>query len=536
MSLRSESDTLHSLEQVAQNGRVSLVVNGQRVKEPRGPRELPLVGNHFELYPDPKGNYTRLFDSYGSVVKTTNMGTTIYITNDPDVSEVVLGESEYFTKSTSDPSHPLHYMGDQTSLFSCDTASPDFKRAHKFIPPSMSPKAAKNFAPAMQRSVEACFGVLDTLDSNQQAFHVYQYMFKLAGQIIYNVVLGLDMQHFQSPNTPPHEIIRLMGHYLELLKQTSLSPQWYKYLPWSKASQVDQVRQKLYVLVEAAVLKCKPGGNGQDMPIQQAALDSTCIADYLRRATDEDGNKLPHDHLITNLATLVGAGVNTSSSLLSWLIYALCKHPENQDRLVQEVVNFRREDAPDLPNGRGPHEQEEDFMPWSTDDILSMPYLNAFVKETLRMHSPTFQTARNTKRAVVVPGGWHIPAGAVVIPTFPAVHRNKDHWENPDRFEPSRWMPGGSNGSIRGAAEGARQHRMAYTPFAAGPRGCIGYNVAQLEAKLALANLVYRYRFFDASTEPVEYDPEFVVIRPMNFYARAVKRTSWPAREVTTQA
>lgn len=459
------------------------------------------------------------------------MGTTIYITNDPRVSEVVLGETDYFTKATSDPSHPLHYMSDQTSLFSCDTASPAFKGAHKFVPPSMSPKAVKNFSPAMQNSAEACFSVLDELDSKQQAFHVYQYMFKLAGQIIYRVVLGLDVQHFQSPNTPPHEIIRLMGHYLELLKQTSLSPQWYKYLPWGKVRQVDQVRQRLAVLVEAAVQKCEPGGGNRDMPIQEAALNSTCIADYLRRATDEGGNKLPHDHLISNLATLVGAGLNTSSSLLSWLIYALCKYPGNRDRLLQELVQFRREREQDLSSAQdSPPTQQPYFMPWSHDDILSMPFLNAFVKETLRMHSPTFQTARNTKRAVIVPGGWYIPAGAVVIPTFPAVHRNKDHWDNPDRFEPDRWLTSGDNG--KAVEAGGRQHRMAYTPFAAGPRGCVGYNVAQLEAKLALANLVYRYHFVDASTEPVEYDPEFVVIRPLNFYARAVKRTSWPEKKL----
>jgi cytochrome P450 len=491
---------------VVQNGRIALLVDGLPVRAPLGPRELPLVGNHFELYPDVKGNYARLFDRYGSVVKTTNMGTTIYVTNDPAVSEVVLGENEFFTKRTSNPSHPLHYMRDQTALFSCDTASPAFKAAHKFIPPSMSPKAAQNFSPSIQEAVEACFSVLDELDSKQQAFHVYQYMFKLAGQIIYKVVLGLDTQHFSSPSTPPHQIIRLLGTYLELMKQTSLSPQWFKHLPYSKVHRVGQLRQKLADLVSDAVQKCEPGGNGQDMPIKEAALNSTCIADYLRRATDEQGEKLPHEHVISNLATLLGAGLNTSSALLSWLIYALCKYPGNEERLLKELVHYRRVSS------------AED-MPWSHDDVLSMPFLDAFVKETLRMHSPTFQTARSTKCAVVVPGGWHIPAGAVVIPTFPALHRNKDHWDNPDRFDPDRWL-----------VPAADRHRMAYTPFAAGPRGCVGYNVARLEAKLALANLVYRYRFVDASREPVEYDPEFVVIRPLNSYARAVKRTTWPCK------
>jgi cytochrome P450 len=112
-----------------------------------------------------------------------------------------------------------------------------------------------------------------------------------------------------------------------------------------------------------------------------------------------------------------------------------------------------------------------------------------------------------------------------VIPTFPSIHRHKDHWENPDRFDPDRWAAGGQG-----------RHRLAYTPFAAGPRGCIGFNVAKLEAKLALAKLVYRYHFEDATTEPMQYDPEFLVIRPLNCYVRARKRTSWPVPQAKAEA
>lgn len=67
-------------------------------------------------------------------------------------------------------------------------------------------------------------------------------------------------------------------------------------------------------------------------------------------------------------------------------------------------------------------------------------------------------------------------------------------------------------------------------PFAAGARGCIGFNVALQEVKVALAELVYRYEFVNATDEAIEYDPDFIVIRPLNFYVRAIRRSSWPAR------
>jgi cytochrome P450 len=69
-----------------------------------------------------------------------------------------------------------------------------------------------------------------------------------------------------------------------------------------------------------------------------------------------------------------------------------------------------------------------------------------------------------------------------------------------------------------------------YVPFAAGARGCIGFNVALQEVKVALAESVYRYEFVNATDEAIEYDPDFIVIRPLNFYIRAIRRSIWPAR------
>jgi hypothetical protein len=67
-------------------------------------------------------------------------------------------------------------------------------------------------------------------------------------------------------------------------------------------------------------------------------------------------------------------------------------------------------------------------------------------------------------------------------------------------------------------------------PFATGPRSCIGFNFALGEVKVLLPELVYRYEFSKEGEEAVTYDPEFQLIRPMNFYVRAKKRTSWPER------
>ncbi|KAK2028331.1 cytochrome P450 82A2 [Colletotrichum zoysiae] len=501
----NQRDVLTSLDRIENNeGPVNIRVNGEVVREPSGPEPLPYVGNRYELYPDPLGNYDRLFARYGPVVKTINMGTTIYLTNDPDVSREVQREGEFFTKTTSDPSHPLYYMRNNEALFTCDSDAPAFKLAHKFIPPSLTPKAVRHYTPTILACVERSFNVFDELDEKELAFNVYQYTFKMAGEIIWKVILGMDLGHFDTIDTRPHETMRYLGEYLSLMKKISMRGTWYGYLPFGMPKRLKIVRKLLWDGVAKGIEESTRTMG--DLPMKDAALHAASVADYLRRATDEHGEKLPESLLLSNCVIMVGAGFVTTSSLLAWLVYALVNYPGNQERLLQELINY----------GACSNKL------WSYEELSEMPFLDKFVKETQRMHNPSFQTARNAKQDVVLPGGYFIPKGSVIIPTFPSLHKNPRHWDNPTRFDPDRW----DTSAVK------ERHKMAYTPFAAGARGCIGYNLAFLEVKSVLVKLVYRYHFENASTEAVVYDPEFIVVRPLNFYARAIRRTRWPEKQM----
>jgi cytochrome P450 len=465
------------------------------------------VGNHYEIYPDPLGNYDRLFARYGPMIKTVNMGTIIYHTNDPEISRVVLREGDLFTKTTSDPSHPLFYMNEQAALFTCDSASPAFPISHKFVPPAMSPRAMAHHAPLVQEAARSMFNVLDELSDKALAFNVYQYMFKMGGQVIFRVIVGQDLEHFRTLNTPPTLAIRLFGEYLKLMKKTSLRPRWYGALPFGDPARLRAVRAQLFNTVERAMDACvTPGGGPLSLTDPAASLKASCVADYLCRAVDEKGQALPREILLANVVVLLGAGFVTSASLLSWCVYSLVKYPGNQERLLQELIDHKADGK----------------KTWTYDELHSMKFLDAFIKETQRMHSPSFQTARNAKKDVVLPGGYLIPAGSVVIPCFPSLHKNPTHWENPARFDPDRWADDGV------AAAKARRNGL-YTPFAAGERGCVGFNLALMEVKMVLAELVYHYHFEDACPEAVVYDPEFLVVRPLNLYASPIKRVEWPS-------
>lgn len=121
---------------------------------------------------------------------------------------------------------------------------------------------------------------------------------------------------------------------------------------------------------------------------------------------------------------------------------------------------------------------------------------------------------------MILPGGYKIPKGSVVIPAIHHIHNNPNIWDNPHRFDPDRW----ETEEVKG------RHKAAYVPFATGQRMCIGFNFALQEVKIFLPKLIYRYKFLREGDGTIEYDPMFQLIRPNNLYVKAEKRVKWPPK------
>lgn len=300
--------SLHTFDEVLDyDGAIGISIDGDLVRSPSAPKGFPFVGNYFEVYPDHLGNHGRLFGQLGSVIQTNILGRVSFQTNDPHVASVVFGENGYFTKAPSQPGHPLYGLRDQSSLFLCDTSAEAFKISLKFVPPSMSPKAVKHYTPAILTRVRESFGVFDALDEQAKGFNVYHYMMKMAGQVICELVLGWDVKHFTSVEAPTHEIISTLAVYLQLNRKVQTKGDWYQDLPFGDPAKLKRVRTHLYGLVEAAVKDSKRGGS-EDLPIHTAALQASSIVDYLARATDTHGEKLPHEYILSNTIALLGPG------------------------------------------------------------------------------------------------------------------------------------------------------------------------------------------------------------------------------------
>ncbi|KAG7134641.1 Cytochrome monooxygenase alnD like protein [Verticillium longisporum] len=472
----SDSVALTAMADIlAAEGLIAMTIDGKAVREVPGPKGLPFIGNYFEVYPDHLGNHQRLFEKYGPLVKTTNLGSTIYQANDPTLANIVFSETDFFSKRIID-GHPLQPIKNkEAGVFLGDTDTEEWKVAHKFLPPALGPKAAWN---------------------------VYPYMLKLGSQAVGKLVLGMDFKHFAAVDAPPHEMVMRIAQSLELNKKITSMRSWYRNLPFGDPQRLRDARRRIEAMMRESVANAAKGT--EDLELQEAALQAENMVDYVLRAKDAKGNKLPVERIMEPLVVATGAGFTTTSSLLSWLLYGLVVYPGMQERLLQELVDHGFSDDTQV-----------------TADLTNrLTFLDKYIKETQRRHNPSYQPARTASVDMILPGGYKLPRDAIVIPAIHHIHNNTKIWDNPTLFDPDRW----DTDRVK------NRPNASYVPFAAGPRMCIGFSFALQEVKVFLPKLLWRYKFTLAQDGPVDYDPMFQLIRPNNLYVRAERRVKWPPK------
>ena len=198
------------------------------------------------------------------------------------------------------------------------------------------------------------------------------------------------------------------------------------------------------------------------------------LFDMLLAARDpETGAGFSHAQLRDQMATMIVAGHETTALTLFWSLYLLASSPAEQERVAEEVRTV--ELAPDA----------------AADALAKLPYTKAVVNEALRLYPPAFALAR----MAIAPdriGDVVVPRGALVMMSPWVLHRHSRLWNDPDAFNPSRFL-----------GEAPLAHRFAYMPFGAGPRICIGAQLALTEACLVLAMMIQRFHVALADATPV---------------------------------
>ncbi|KAI5466428.1 cytochrome P450 [Mariannaea sp. PMI_226] len=205
------------------------------------------------------------------------------------------------------------------------------------------------------------------------------------------------------------------------------------------------------------------------------------------------------ENLVDQLMTFLAAGHETTASALTWAVYMLCRYPDVQRRLREEV----RERLPSV-------DSDVDI---TSMDIDRMPYLNAVCSEVLRYYSPVPLTLRETVHDTTVMGH-PVRKGTRIMLAPWATNFDRELW-GPDaaKFDPERWISSTPTADATAAAttNGGASSNYAFLTFLHGPRSCIGQSFAKAEFACLLAAWIGRFEF--ALADPALEDEKKLEIR-----------------------
>jgi cytochrome P450 len=219
------------------------------------------------------------------------------------------------------------------------------------------------------------------------------------------------------------------------------------------------------------------------------------LLDHLLHAVDEDtGSSLTDEQLRDELLTIAAAGHETTANALTWTWYLLATHRDVRGKLYAELAQVLQSRTPTI------------------EDVPRLLYTRAIFQEALRHEPPAPALQRKALQDTSL-GGCPIKAGSLVIIGLWNIHRHPDFWAEPEAFRPERFMGGAD----------ATGHRLAWMPFGAGHRTCIGNHFAMIEGPLLLALIAQRYELNLLPARPVE--PEVAVtVRPKDGLKMIVRK------------
>ncbi len=424
---------------------------------PPGPSGWPVIGSALESR-NPLTFFLENRREYGDIVYYEFLDESIYQLNHPDDIEWVLVENnQAFTKShlTKDVLGPIVGEG----LFTSDGDS--WREQRRRIQPAFHPDQIAVYGDLMVDAIErrlSAWGPGDRIEVNEE-------MRALTLDIVARALLGVNIE----------SEIEQIGHDLDIIFGR-LDSLWYHLLPEGIPTpgnhRFNRALSSLESVVDGIIAERRADPDGDDVVSRLLDPEYT------------DGEPMNPQQLRDEVMTFLVAGHETTAQALTFTCHLLATHPDVEARLVEELEDKLGGDAPSVAKMR------------------DLTYTGRVIREAMRLYPPVSDVHREPIDTVEL-RKYDIPQGATISMPPWVVHRDPRWYDDPDAFQPERWTD-----DFRSSLP-----RLAYFPFGAGPRRCVGERFALMEATFVLASLYQDYHLDvrPETTFAVEYE---VATRP----------------------
>ena len=430
-----------------------------------GPRYLTPFGFLRELRADSLGYLGWMQREYGDVVCIRMAHMRSYFVARPEyVRHVLVGNHRNYEKG--DLFAKLKTVAGDGLLFSAGEA---WRQQRHWVAPAFQRSQVQGVVPVMSRVMRECLERWEREHAGGEAFDLVPEMSRLALDMVCRAMFGAE-----TPGATFHRLVDegiAFANYL--VNNFATPPLW---VPTRRNRAVRKTLAGIHGTIREMVESAR-ARRGEGADLLRLLLDAR---------DEETGARMSESQLIDQMITLLVAGHETTAMTLSWAFYLLGQDPESTASLRSEADTVLGDGDP------------------SAAELARLEFTLNVVKESLRLYPPVWALPRQSIEADEL-GGYRIPRRTMVTMSPWIVHRHPEFWEEPERFDPDRFLPERSQD----------RPRHAYFPFGAGGRSCVGEDFALLEATLVLAMTLRRFDVQVVAEHLVEPDP-ILTLRPRN--------------------
>lgn len=425
---------------------------------PQAPGALPLLGHLPSFVLNPL-KFLDALPASGDLVRLRWGSQSVVMVCDPHLTREVLLDDRKFDKGG-----PLHSAITGVVPHGLVTCRHDVhRRQRRLCQPSFRNDRFDGYARAM---VAAAYETADSWRAGQ-VVHVRRDIAELTLRTAVDTMFSAEL----SPATT-RQLVDDMSSLVATFFRWSISPPLLRRLPtpgnlrFTKA--IDRLKR---TVAEVIAARRADGSAGTDQGDLLSAMIGTVgtVGTVATEGPDRDAGFCDQE-LVDQVLNFFVAGGETTAGALVWALDLVGRHPGIEERLLAEA---------DAVVGGDPLEFRH---------VAELDLATRVINEALRMYPPVWVMPRIVETDTEL-GGVRLPAGTMLAVSPYVVHQKPGLYENPERFDPDRWLDGPKD-------------RATFIPFGSGARSCIGGNFAMAEAVLTLTALMARWRLVPVSAKP----------------------------------
>lgn len=427
-----------------------------KLQEPNGSFGLPLLGESLEWRKDLSGFFAERHEKHGMVFKSHIFGNKTVVVSDPmQICRILQAEDKLAEIAMPEGFTSLL----PNSLFS--VTKDEHRQARRMLVPAYAESSMRLYHPLV---LEVVSSILQEAAEEKQAVQGYKLCRTLAFDVAATVLLGVRWDR-EIQTKLRHEFTVFIQGAFALLpveipgSRFKRAKDAQRYINGVVSGVIEDNRQRL---VNAKTLSEGGGAKKWQRSVLQAMLE----------ARDDDGHPLSEEVLQDQVLGQLFAGHETTAAIMTHLLQRIKANPQVLARMKQEQENLIAQHGAELTEVA----------------VTQMPYIDAVIKECLRLHDPATLVFRRALQDIAVGDNLVIPKGWSIQLHLEQAQRNVKAFEaDATLFRPERFLD--TDHQLN------RKEPEGYAPWGAGPRKCMGVSLATAEMRIFLALLARDYEW-----------------------------------------